>query len=114
MSLKDDTDEIRLYNISNPHVQGMLIGYVVKSNVAYVTDLVSPRGPIDRSDMTIAAGDALRKYRISGATIAGGHGTTVKQTEAAVALAAAKKSYGPSLLLRNHNPRTPSGSEKTI
>ncbi|PYU21573.1 MAG: hypothetical protein DMG32_20125 [Acidobacteria bacterium] len=89
MSLKDDTDEIRLFNISNPHVQGMLIGYVVKSNVAYVTDLVSPRGPIDRSDMTIAAGDALRKYRISGATIAGGHGTTVKQTEAAVALAAA-------------------------
>jgi glyoxylase-like metal-dependent hydrolase (beta-lactamase superfamily II) len=89
MSLKDDTDEIRLFNISNPHVQGMLIGYVVKSNVAYVTDLVSPRGPIDRSDMTIAAGDALRKYHIGGATIAGGHGTTVKQTEAAVALAAA-------------------------
>ena len=89
MSLKDDTDEIRLYNIPNPHVQGMLIGYVVKSNVAYITDLVSPRGPIDRSDMTIAAGDALRKYRISGATIAGGHGATVKQVEAAVALAAA-------------------------
>ena len=90
MSLKDDTDEIRLYNIPNPHVQGMLIGYVVKSNVAYITDLVSPRGPIDRSDMTIAAGDALRKYRISGATIAGGHGATVKEGEAAVALAAAK------------------------
>src|SRR6266567_4657816 len=62
MALKDDTDEIRLYNIPNPHVRGMLIGYVVKSNVAYITDLVSPRGPIDRSDMTIAAGDALRKY----------------------------------------------------
>ncbi len=90
MALKDDTDEIRLYNIPNPHVQGMLIGYVVKSNVAYITDLVSPRGPIDRSDMTIAAGDALRKYRISGATIAGGHGATVKEGEAAVALAAAK------------------------
>lgn len=90
MSLKDGTDEIRLYNIPNPHVQGMLLGCVVKSNVAYITDLVSPRGPIDRSDMTIAAGNALRKYRISGATIAGGHGTTVKQTEAAVALAAAK------------------------
>jgi glyoxylase-like metal-dependent hydrolase (beta-lactamase superfamily II) len=89
MVLKDDTDEIRLYNIPNPHVQGMLIGYVVKSNVAYITDLVSPRGPIDRSDMTIAAGDALRKYHISGAMIAGGHGATVKQAEAAVALAAA-------------------------
>jgi glyoxylase-like metal-dependent hydrolase (beta-lactamase superfamily II) len=88
MSLKDDTDEIRLYNIPNPHVQGMLIGYVVKSNVVYITDLVSPRGPIDRSDMTISAGDALRKYGISGATIAGGHGTTVKQADIAAPLAA--------------------------
>jgi len=43
MSLKDDTDETRLYNIPNPHVQGMITGYVVKSNVVYVTDLVSPR-----------------------------------------------------------------------
>ena len=90
MSLKDDTEEIRLYNIPNPHVQGMLIGYVVKSNVVYITDLVSPRGPIDRSDQTIAAGDALRRYGISGAMIAGGHGATVRQAEAAVALAANK------------------------
>jgi glyoxylase-like metal-dependent hydrolase (beta-lactamase superfamily II) len=88
MSLKDDTDEIRLYNIPNPHVQGMLLGYVVKSNVVYITDLVSPRGPIDRSDMTISAGNALRKYGISGATIAGGHGTTVKQADIAAPLAA--------------------------
>jgi glyoxylase-like metal-dependent hydrolase (beta-lactamase superfamily II) len=88
MSLKDDTDEIRLYNIPNPHVQGMLIGYVVKSNVVYITDLVSPRGPIDRSDQTISAGDALRKYGISGATIAGGHGTTVKQADITAPLAA--------------------------
>ena len=43
MSRKDDTDETRLYNIANPHVQGMITGYVVKSNVVYVTDLVSPR-----------------------------------------------------------------------
>src|SRR5438105_2329176 len=68
MSLKDDTNETHLYNNHNPHVQAMLIGYVVKTNIAYITDLVSPRGPTDRSDMTIAAGDALRKYRIGGAT----------------------------------------------
>lgn len=88
MSLKDDTNEIRLYNIPNPHVQGFIIGYVVKGNVVYITDLVSPRGPIDRSEMTVSAGDALRKYGISGATIAGGHGTTAKQTEITAALAA--------------------------
>ena len=49
MSLKDDTDEIRLYNITNPHVDGMFIGHVVKANVVYVTDLISPRGTIERS-----------------------------------------------------------------
>jgi len=88
MSLKDDTEEIRLYSVPNPHVQTMLIGYVVKSNIVYVTDLVSPRGPIDRSDMTVSTGDALRKYGISGATMAGGHGTTVKQADIVAALAA--------------------------
>src|SRR5207302_10620092 len=30
MALKDDTMEINLYNIANPHVDGMIIGHVVK------------------------------------------------------------------------------------
>jgi glyoxylase-like metal-dependent hydrolase (beta-lactamase superfamily II) len=88
MSLKDDTDEIRIYNISNPHVQGMFIGHVVKGNVLYVTDLISPRGTIERSEATVAVGEAARKYGIAGATIAGGHGTTAKQADIAPALAA--------------------------
>ena len=29
MSLKDDTVEINLYNIPNPHADGMIIGHVV-------------------------------------------------------------------------------------
>jgi hypothetical protein len=36
MSLKDDTEEIRLYNIPNPR---MIIGHVVKPNIPYITDL---------------------------------------------------------------------------
>jgi glyoxylase-like metal-dependent hydrolase (beta-lactamase superfamily II) len=88
MSIKDDTDEIRIYNITNPHVQGMFIGHVVKGNVLYVTDLISPRGTIDRSEATVAVGEALRKLGISGTTIAGGHGTTTKQADIAPALAA--------------------------
>jgi glyoxylase-like metal-dependent hydrolase (beta-lactamase superfamily II) len=87
MSLKDDTDEIRIYNITNPHVQGMFIGHVVKGNVLYVTDLISPRGTIERSEATVSVGEALRKYGISGAIIAGGHGTTAKQSDIAAALA---------------------------
>jgi glyoxylase-like metal-dependent hydrolase (beta-lactamase superfamily II) len=87
MSLKDDTDEIRIYNITNPHVQGMFIGHVVKGNVLYVTDLISPRGTIDRSDATVAVGEAVRKFGITGAVVAGGHGTTAKQSDIAAALA---------------------------
>ena len=87
MSIKDDTDEIRLYNMSNPHVQGMIIGHVVKGNVVYVTDLISPRGPVERSPATVSVGDLLRKVGITGAVIAGGHGTTANQADIAAALA---------------------------
>jgi glyoxylase-like metal-dependent hydrolase (beta-lactamase superfamily II) len=87
MSIKDDTVEINLYNIPNPHVDGMLIVHVVKDNVVWVTDLVSPRGPIGRNPGTVAFGDALRKHNITGATIAGGHGTTAKQADIGPALA---------------------------
>jgi hypothetical protein len=53
----------------------------------WVTDLISPRGQIARNPATVAVGDALRKHNITGATIAGGHGTTAKQADIAPALA---------------------------
>ena len=81
MSLKDETVEIRLLNIPNPHSDGMIIGHVVGPNIVYVTDLLSPRGPIARTPGTVAVGDALKKHGITGSTIAGGHGTTAKQAE---------------------------------
>ena len=88
LTLKDDTIQINLHNIPNPHSEGMLIGHVVGANIVWVTDLVSPRGPIARNGATVAVGNALRKHNITGATIAGGHGTTAKQAEAQAALAA--------------------------
>ncbi len=88
MAIKDDTAEIKLLNIPNPHVDGMIIAHVVGPNIVYVTDLISPRGQIGRSPGTVAVGDALRKAGISGATIAGGHGTTAKQADIGPALAA--------------------------
>jgi hypothetical protein len=88
LSLKDDTVEINLINIPNPHADGMVIAHVVGPNLVWVTDLISPRGPINRSPATVAVGDALRKANITNATIVGGHGTTAKQAEIAPALAA--------------------------
>ena len=66
----------------------MIIGHVVKENIVFVTDLISPRGPVDRNPGTVAVGNALRKYNISNAVIAGGHGTTAKQADIGQALAA--------------------------
>jgi glyoxylase-like metal-dependent hydrolase (beta-lactamase superfamily II) len=90
MTIKDDTTQIQLYFIQNPHVVGMLIGHVVSgnANIVYVTDLISPRGPIERSDATASVGVILRKYNITGALIAGGHGTTVKEADLTAQLAA--------------------------
>jgi len=88
-SLKDDNEEIRLMNIPNPHVNGYLLVHLVKANVVYVTDLISPRGgPVGRSPQTVAVGEALRKMGVNGATIAGGHGTTTKQADIMPALSA--------------------------
>lgn len=87
MTLKDDAGgEIRIYNIKNPHAEGYLLGHVVKENVVFVTDLISPRGPVARTEGTLAVGEAFKKYGITNALIAGGHGTTAKQSEIGVAL----------------------------
>jgi glyoxylase-like metal-dependent hydrolase (beta-lactamase superfamily II) len=90
MTIKDDATQIHLYFIPNPHVVGMLIANVVSgsSNIVYVTDLISPRGPIERSEATVAVGNLLRKYNINGALIAGGHGATIKQADLSAQLAA--------------------------
>jgi hypothetical protein len=90
MTIKDDATQIHLYFVQNPHVVGMLIGNVISgnANIVYVTDLISPRGPIERSEATASVGVILRKYNISGALIAGGHGTTVKQADLTAQLAA--------------------------
>jgi glyoxylase-like metal-dependent hydrolase (beta-lactamase superfamily II) len=87
-SIKDDQEEITLLNIPNPHVDGMFLVHLPKENILWVTDLVSPRGPVGRNPGTVAVGEALRKHNITGALIAGGHGITVKQDDIAPALAA--------------------------
>jgi mRNA degradation ribonuclease J1/J2 len=90
MTIKDDATQIHLYFIQNPHVVGMLIGNIVtgNANIVYVTDLISPRGPIERSEATASVGVVLRKHNITGALIAGGHGTTVKEADITAQLAA--------------------------
>jgi len=101
MTIRDETADIRLYNLSaasnaeaprntNPHSDGMLVGHIVDRKLLYVTDLISPRGgPIPRSAETIAIGKSLREFDIRepDLTFVGGHGGTIKQSEIAAALA---------------------------
>jgi hypothetical protein len=53
-SIKDDNEQINLYNIPNPHVDGYLLVHLPKDNILWVTDLVSPRGPVGRNPGTVA------------------------------------------------------------
>jgi glyoxylase-like metal-dependent hydrolase (beta-lactamase superfamily II) len=81
MSLKDaDGSEIKLTRIDNPHVDGMLLGYVVKDNVVWVTDLYSPVRDTAKTAGTEAVAAAVKKLGITGATFAGGHGASGPQS----------------------------------
>jgi hypothetical protein len=81
MTLKDDTVEIKLYRIDNPHVDGMLIGHVVKDNIVWLTDLWNPGTNGGKNENSEAAAAALKKFGISGATLAGGHGSNGKESD---------------------------------
>jgi hypothetical protein len=79
MSIKDDSVEIRLQKIANPHVDGMLIGHVVQPNVVWVTDIWSPGRDAAKTPGVLALSDAVKKLGITGATFAGGHGSNAPQ-----------------------------------
>src|SRR5262249_26970349 len=64
MSLKDEGGEVKLYNIPNPHVEGMLIGHVVKDNVVWVTDIWSPGRDANRTPGVLSVAEAVKKHGI--------------------------------------------------
>ena len=87
LSLKDETVEINLYNIPNPHVDGMVIGHVVQPNIVWVTDIWSPGRDAVKNPGTLALAEAVKKLGIKDATFAGGHGSSAKQSVLETAVA---------------------------
>jgi hypothetical protein len=81
MTLKDDGEEIRLYRILNPHVEALMIGYVVKPNIVWATDLLSGSGDPSKTGGGRALALALQRFGIKNAMIARGNGTTIKQPD---------------------------------
>ncbi len=84
MTLKDDTAEIRLYNIANPHVQGFLLGHVVTGNASMDhRSHLTPRA--DRTFGSHGCGghgpEEIRHHRRPDCRL--GVGTTVKQADIA-------------------------------
>jgi len=69
--------------------------------VLYVTDLISPRGTVERSAATLAVGEAIRKFGISGTTIAGGHEYMCRGRDAVHRMNLCRNHWGDSW-----NPRT--------
>jgi hypothetical protein len=80
MSIKDDSVEIRLHKIANPHVDGMLVGHVVQPNVVWVTDIWSPGRDAAKNAGVMALNAAVKKLGITDAIFAGGHGSNAKQS----------------------------------
>jgi glyoxylase-like metal-dependent hydrolase (beta-lactamase superfamily II) len=81
MTLKDDSGEIRLFNIANPHVEGMLVGYVVDANLVWVTDMYSPARDQRKTPGAFNLYEALRQLGIKPMLLAGGHGGTASYAD---------------------------------
>jgi glyoxylase-like metal-dependent hydrolase (beta-lactamase superfamily II) len=88
MTLKDDESEIKMFRFDNPHVDGMLTIQVVQPNIVWVTDLWSPVRDTAKTPNSEAYAAALKKLGISGATLAGGHGASGKQSDLEALMAA--------------------------
>jgi hypothetical protein len=81
MNLRDDTEEIRLYNIANPHAEGMLIGYMARSDLLWVTDMYSPARDGPKSPGGVNLYDTLQHLGIKPSRLAGGHGASASFAE---------------------------------
>jgi glyoxylase-like metal-dependent hydrolase (beta-lactamase superfamily II) len=81
MTLKDDSREIRLYSLANPHVEGMLIGHIVNDDLVWVTDMYSPARDQRKTPGAVNLYETLKQLRIKPARLAGGHGGAASYAE---------------------------------
>ncbi len=80
-TLKDESGDIHLYRVPNPHAEGMLTGHIAKENLVYVTDIYSPVRDRNRSPNFVAFYETLKKVGVTPDRIAGGHGGVAPRSE---------------------------------
>jgi glyoxylase-like metal-dependent hydrolase (beta-lactamase superfamily II) len=79
--MRDGRREVSAHLIDNPHVAGMLIGYVADARIGFVTDIWSPGAAALPNPITsplAALVNATRRAGISPLRFAGGHGSTAE------------------------------------
>jgi glyoxylase-like metal-dependent hydrolase (beta-lactamase superfamily II) len=81
MELRAEGGEILLHNVANPHVFGMLVGYVVNDSLLWVTDMYSPARDQRKTPGAVNLYDKLMGLGIKPARIAGGHGGPASYAE---------------------------------
>jgi glyoxylase-like metal-dependent hydrolase (beta-lactamase superfamily II) len=77
--MNDGRREVSAHYTENPHVEGMLIGYVADARIGFVVDIWSPGAaplPNQISSPLAAVVNATRRAGISPLRYAGGHGST--------------------------------------
>jgi glyoxylase-like metal-dependent hydrolase (beta-lactamase superfamily II) len=79
--LRDSDGEIRLYNIANPHAEGMLIGYLPREGILWVTDMYSPARDQRKTPGAVNLYETLRRLGITPSILAGGHGGSASYAE---------------------------------
>ena len=80
-TLRDDNGEIRLYNVANPHVEGMLIGHIVKGDILWITDMYSPARDKRKTPGAVNLYATLKQLGIKPSLLAGGHGGAANYAE---------------------------------
>ena len=79
--MTDGSRQVSAHFTENPHVDGMLIGYVADARIGFVTDIWSPGAaplPKEISTPLAAVVTAARRAGISPLRFAGGHGGTAE------------------------------------
>ena len=82
-TMTDGQRQVSAHLTENPHVDGMLIGYVADARIGYVTDIWSPGAaplPKEINSPLAAVVNAARRAGISPLRFAGGHGSTAEYT----------------------------------
>jgi glyoxylase-like metal-dependent hydrolase (beta-lactamase superfamily II) len=79
-TLSDGDRTVELRTIPNDHANGMLIAYLPKEKIVFVSDLYSPPGPVPNPSVIFernrakAFYDAVTQARLDVQTVVGGHG----------------------------------------